>query len=138
MGAMLVQLLLVLLFVLPLGAEVQPETGPPRLSLQAQVGASNKCSQPTGQRNSLMREAEKHKYTVSRLEFIGNVQIRDNSLRRRVLLNEGDLFTRRNVLRTIEHLNKLKEINPVRLSDFEIRLRKEEKTVAVLICFHER
>ena len=85
-----------------------------------------------------MREAEKHKYTVSRLEFIGNVQIRDNSLRRRVLLNEGDLFTRRNVLRTIEHLNKLKEINPVRLSDFEIRLRKEEKTVAVLICFHER
>ena len=138
MGAMVVQLLLILLFVLPLDAEMKPETRPSRLSMRVQVGASNKCSQPNGQRNSLMRDAEKNKYTVSRLEFIGNVHIRDNILRRRILLNEGDLFTRRNVLRTIKHLNRLKAINPVRLSDFEIRLRKEEKTVDVLICFHER
>src|SRR3989442_383505 len=138
MSAMVARLLLVLLFVLPLGTEMKPETGSFPLSMQTQVGASNTCSQPKGQRNSLMREAEKHKHTVSRVEFIGNVHINDYTLRRQILLNEGDLFTRRNVLRTIEHLNRLKAINPVTLSDFEIRLRKEEKTVDVLICFHER
>ena len=133
-----IQLLLVLLFSLPLGTEVKPETGPALPNTPNPANAPYKCSQATAQRALLMREAEKNKYTVGRIEFTGNAHIRDNILRRRILLNEGDIFMRRNVLRTIQHLNRLKIIRPVSLSDFEIRLRKEEKTVDMAICFHER
>ena len=99
---------------------------------------SSPCSQPAAERSAIMGEAEKEKYTVSRVEFIGNEHIRDGVLRRRVLLNEGDLFRKRRLLGSIQNLNKLRMLRPVRLANIEIHLHKEDKLVNLLICFHER
>lgn len=96
------------------------------------------CSQPAAQQRSLMRIAERDRYAVRRLEFNGNVRTRDNRLRRRVLLNEGDLFTRKNLIRSLQRLSALKIIKPVKLSDVEIRLNNEYKLVDMVFCFHER
>ena len=99
---------------------------------------SSPCAQPPEERAAVMREAEKQKYTVRLVEFIGNEHVRDRVLRRRVLLNEGDLFKTRRVLRSIASLNTLRTINPVKLADIKIQLQKEDKTVNMLFCFHER
>lgn len=85
-----------------------------------------------------MRAAERNRYTLRRMEFYGNAQIRDSVLRRRILLIEGDLFARKNLIRSIARLNTLKALKPVRLSDVEIRLDKQEKLVDIVICFTER
>jgi hypothetical protein len=94
--------------------------------------------QPATQQRSLMRAAQKQRYTVRRLEFYGNVHIPDNILRRRILLNEGDVFTNERLTRSIERLNTLRMLKPVRLSDVEIRLDKEDNFVDMLFCFAER
>jgi methylphosphotriester-DNA--protein-cysteine methyltransferase len=108
--------------------------------LRAQDPSYRTCKrlQPATQQRSLMRAAQKHRYTVRRVEFYGNVNTRDNILRRRILLNEGDIFTKERLIRSIERLNTVKIIKPVRLSDVEIRLDKEDKLVDMLICFAER
>ena len=99
---------------------------------------SSPCSQLAAERTALMREAEKERYTVSMVEFIGNEHIHDHVLRRRVLLNEGDLFRKRRLLGSIHNLNRLRTIEPVRLANVEIRLHRENKLVYLLMCFHER
>ncbi|HXM34987.1 MAG TPA: POTRA domain-containing protein [Pyrinomonadaceae bacterium] len=110
----------------------------PALSYREPFYWSSPCSQPAAGRTTLMREAERQKNTVSRVEFIGNEHVRDSVLRRRVLLNEGDLFKTRRVLNSIAGLNALRTINPVKLADITIQLDKDDKTVNMLICFHER
>lgn len=85
-----------------------------------------------------MQAAERKRYTLRRVEFYGNVKIPDPVLRRRILLNEGDVFNRKNLVRSIERLNRLKTLKLVRLSDVVIRLDKQEKEVDIVICFKER
>ena len=110
----------------------------PVLSYREPLYWSSPCAQPAAERTTLMREAEKQKYTVRMVEFIGNEHIRDHVLRRRILLNEGDLFRTRRVLNSIASLNALRSISPVKLTDITIQLHKDDKTVNMLICFHER
>jgi outer membrane protein assembly factor BamA len=60
-------------------------------------------------------------------------------LRRRILLQEGDIFTRENLVKSLENVNQLKKIiYPVKLSDVIIRLDRSEKIVDMTICFKEK
>ena len=90
------------------------------------------------EQSHLMDEAEKNKYTVRRVEFAGNETIRHNILARRVLFDEGDIFTRQLLERSIRNLSKLKIIKPVRLSDVEVRLDRREKVIDFTINVRER
>ena len=127
-------LLIAFLFSTP-----QPNSGlRPGPKLRGPSYSSSPCSQPQAERAALMREAEKEKYTVGRIFFIGNEHIRDRVLRRRVLLNEGDLFKRRRLLSSIDNLNRLRTIKPVRLADIKVRLINEDKIAEIWICFKER
>ncbi len=72
------------------------------------------------------------------MEFVGNEHIRDSVLRRRIVLQEGEVFSRRNLLRSMENVSKLKMIYRVRSSDVVIRLDRSEKFVDTLFCFRER
>ena len=128
-----------ILFVSLLCPSHQPDLRPTHSpSLRPPSYWSSPCSQAPAEHAALMRQAEKEKYTVSRVEFIGNEHIRDHVLRRRVLLNEGDLFKRSRLMGSITNLNRVQSIKRVRLGDIKIRLNRESKFVDMLICFRER
>lgn len=95
------------------------------------------CSQHSTEQSSLIRKAQKNKYLIRRVEFIGNENTRDGVLRRRILLQEGNVFTRAILIKSLARVSTLKMIYPVTLSDVEARLNDEEKTIDVLICFKE-
>lgn len=103
---------------------------PPRLT----------CFQSAADRNNLMDEAERNQFTVRRVEFLGLAYTRDNVVRRRTSpgMNEGDLFTRQNLLRSLRRMSTLKRLYPVRLKNVELRLDRADRLVDMTICFTER
>jgi hypothetical protein len=131
-------LLSILLILILSAIAVDFQTYSRAFSDKNQSAGNLECSQPAAQQRSFMRIAERSRYQVRRLEFHGNVRTGDYRLRRSVLLNEGDLFTRKNLIRSLQRLSALKIIKPVRLSDVEIRLDNEYKLVDMVFCFHER
>ena len=98
----------------------------------------SRCGQPAAEQNPLLREAIDNRYTLRRIEFIGNETISDHMLRRRVVLREGDYFSQRNLVKTLASLNKLKQLYPLTMSDVIVQLDKPEKWVDVTVCFRER
>ena len=96
------------------------------------------CYQPVAEQRSFIRQAEKNKYTLRRVEFYGNQNTSDPVLRRRLSLNEGNFFTRGSLMRSLKRLSALMMIKPVRLSDVKVRLDDSEKLVDVVICLEER
>ncbi len=111
---------------------------PPPTSHVVLLQDSIRYAQSSTERESLLREAIKNRYTVRRVEFTGNEFTRDNILRRRIFLQEGDRFTRRNLLRSIANVSKLKFIYPVRLNDVSVRLDRTDKLIDLTIRFRER
>jgi outer membrane protein assembly factor BamA len=98
------------------------------------------CSQPTREQEAIIREAEKDRYTTRRVEFINNRYTRDEVLRRRINigLQEGEFFTRRNLLRSLQNVSKLKQIYPVKMRDVELHLNPSDLTVDVMICLQPK
>jgi hypothetical protein len=101
-------------------------------------GINLTCSQSVAEQSALVRKAQTNKYTIRRLEFIGNERIRDSVLRRRILLQEGESFTRGTLIKSLINVSKLKLIYPVRLRNVIVKLDSQEKTIDVVICFKER
>jgi hypothetical protein len=99
----------------------------------------SECSQPAAELDALIREAVAKQFLVGRVEFIGNAHTRDNVLRRKILLDEGDVFTRENLVKSLESVSKLRKIiYPVKLNDVEIRLHRSDKIIDIGICFQEK
>lgn len=119
--------------------EVKSTRSTPAPVTQGAGRTSFKCSQRAPEQDPLIREAMENQYWVRRVEFVGNERTRDNVLRRRITLQEGDVFTRENLLRSLESVSRLKEvIYPVKLGDVILRLDRPEKIVDLTICFRER
>ena len=103
--------------------------------------ATSNCSQPTAERNNLMREAESNEFTVRRVEFMGLTYTRDQVIRDRMtpIVQEGDPFSRGKLVKSLQNMNKLKRaIYPLRLRDAIIRLDKSGQFVDMTICFRQR
>lgn len=97
------------------------------------------CSQSAADRNNLINEAQRDKFTVRRLEFLGNMHTRDTVLRRRMtLLNEGEIFTREKLLMSLRRVSTVKQIYPVGIKNVEVRLERSDRIVDMMICFKER
>lgn len=96
------------------------------------------CHQPVAEQRSLIRQAEKNRYTLRRVEFSGNQYTADQLLRHKLTLNEGNFFARASLIRSLRRLSALMMIKPVRLSDVKIRLDHGEKLVDARICIEER
>jgi surface antigen-like variable number repeat protein len=99
------------------------------------------CSQSAAERNKFIDEAERNEFTLRRTEFVGLTYTRDHVLRDRMtpIINEGDLFTRDKLVRSLRRLSSLKRtLYPVRLTDVELRLDRSERLVDITICFRER
>ncbi|HEU4506762.1 MAG TPA: POTRA domain-containing protein [Pyrinomonadaceae bacterium] len=106
-------------------------------SLHAQ---SYECSQPAQEREAIIREAEKNRYTTRRVEFVGHRYTGDQVLRRTLKngLQEGDLFTRRNLVRNLRNLSRVKQLYPVNMRDVELSLNRPDQTIDMTICLRER
>ena len=99
----------------------------------------SKCAQPAADQDALIREAVEKKYLVGRVEFVGNEYTRDNVLRRKIMLEEGEVFTRENLVKSLESVSKLRKIIfPVKLSDVDVRLDRSAKIIDMGICFQEK
>ena len=106
----------------------------------AQESAEDSCNQSTGEQNSLMTKAEKENFTVRRVEFLGLTNTPDQTVRNRMtpFMNEGDIFSRKNLAKSLQNMNKLKRtIHPVAMKDVVLELN-DSNVVDMLICFRER
>ena len=88
-------------------------------------------------RDALMREAEAGRYSVRRVEFVGNRRTRDDVLRRRLAFDEGDLFTKELLLQSLRQLSGLKAVRPVGLEDVDVRLDRAGRSVDLSIRLRE-
>jgi len=87
--------------------------------------------------SQLMDEAEQNNYTVRRVEFSGNEHIRDKTLRRGFLQQEGDVFSRTALDRSLRNFSRRGLVYPLTLNDVEVRLDREEKLIDFTIYFKE-
>ena len=106
--------------------------------VSAQNQTRETCGQTTAEQTPWLREVIDQRYTLRRVEFIGNETIRDHDLRRRVVLREGDLFSQRNFAKTLVSLNKLKTLHPLTMRNVIVRLDRTEKLVDMTFCIRER
>ena len=104
----------------------------------AQNQARELCGQTTAEQSPWLREVINQRYTLRRVEFIGNETISDNDLRHKVVLREGDLFSQRNLAKTLVSLNKLKTLYPLTMRDVIVRLDRTEKLIDMTLCVRER
>jgi hypothetical protein len=98
------------------------------------------CNQSMRQRNALMSEAERNTFTVRRVEFIGLTYTHDQIVRDRMtpLVQEGDIFSREKLVKSLQNMSRLRTINPLRWRDVVIQLNKSEKSVDMIICFKQK
>jgi outer membrane protein assembly factor BamA len=84
-----------------------------------------------------MRQAEKLRFTVRRVTFVGTTYTRYEVLNARMInLQEGDLFSRRRLVNSLRSMSKLRnEIYSVKLSDVGLRLNESDRTLDMTICF---
>jgi hypothetical protein len=104
----------------------------------AQNQTRESCVQTTAKQTPWRREVIDRRYTLRRVEFIGNETISDHDLRRSVVLREGDLFNQRNFAKTLVSLNKLKTLYPVTMRNVIVRLDRTDKLVDMTFCIRER
>jgi Surface antigen variable number repeat len=86
-------------------------------------------TQKPSDQSRLTREAEKNGFTVRRVEFCCDLEVRDEVLRKRITLIEGEKFTKAQLERSISRLNSLKLLKPVTLKNVELKLDRENKHV---------
>ena len=98
------------------------------------------CKQSAAEQNSLMTIAEKQKFTLRRIEFLGLRHTRDPHVREKLgpFANEGDLFSRKKLVKGLQSMSKLRAIHPVRMRDVVFYLNEPEQVIDMTICFKER
>ncbi len=132
-------LILMLLFAwLKSGAAVQLTSN--AFGAQREERPSVNCTQPGAEQGALIREAEKGRFTLRRMELIGNVSTPDDLLHRRIAsrMEEGNLFTRHNLTASLRNVSRLKTIYPVTIKNVVVGLDRAEKTLDLRICINER
>ena len=103
--------------------------------------ATGVCNQSASEQRSLITEAERLKFTVRRVEFLGLTYTHDQVVRDRMtpLVNEGYLFSRKKLVQSLQSMSKLrKAIYPLRMSDVILYLDRNEQLVDMTICFKQR
>ncbi len=96
------------------------------------------CNQPGKVRDALIAEAERAGYTSRRLEFKGNPNTSDVTLRRRIPINEGDRFTRVALITSIANLSKVRQLEKVKLDNVVITLDQKDRVVDWVVCVTEK
>lgn len=114
------------------------------VSILLPLSAAGKCVadrdyiQDSAERERLIEKAEKERRHVRRVEFAGNVNTPDWDIRKRIFLNEGDLFTRDRLERSLEAVSNLNGlIGPVDLDSVKMWEDDDEPVIDISIHFLE-
>jgi outer membrane protein assembly factor BamA len=102
------------------------------------VPANSVKADEAGYYSQLMSDAESAKYTLRRVEFSGNQHIADSVLRKQLVHQEGDIFSRKLLDESLKNFSSVREIYPVTLADVVARLDREEKIIDLTIEIRER
>jgi hypothetical protein len=87
----------------------------------------------------LMSEAEKNRYTIRRIEFVGNTWTRDSALRKQTHeLQEGEIFSQAKLRHSLASLSRLPGIYPVGIGDVDAYLNQDESTIDITIHVRPR
>jgi outer membrane protein assembly factor BamA len=90
-------------------------------------------------RSQMIAEADRNQYTTRRLEFVGNRHVSDQIVRRQMSeLQEGNIFSKVALVRSLQSLNRLGRFDRVRLEDVDASLNREESTVDLTVFLVER
>jgi hypothetical protein len=98
------------------------------------------CTRLAADQRSLIHEAEKGRFTLRRMELIGNVSTPDDLLHSRIAsrMEVGNLFTRHDLMASLRNVSRLKTIYPVTMKNIVIELNQAEQTLDLRICIKER
>jgi outer membrane protein assembly factor BamA len=90
--------------------------------------AAKPCSQDKAEKLELLKKAEDNQYNIRHIYIVGNTYTRYRTFREYMAeeFNEGYIFTRKNLDKSIKGINKLKTIKPITLDNVEVRLEKDE------------
>jgi outer membrane protein assembly factor BamA len=77
-------------------------------------------------------------YSVARIEFRGNHVFSDSTLRKALVLDEGDLFDRERLRRSLARLNRLGLLEPLSERDVAFDYNREARTVNATIFIREK
>ena len=89
--------------------------------------------------SQLALEAERQRYSIRRVEFLGNDYTRDNILRRRIPgLQEGEVFTRAILASNLASLSRLRIIRPVQTEAVDLDLDPRNRLIDIMIEVIER
>ena len=87
----------------------------------------------------LMAEAEKNRYAIRRLEFVGSTWTRDSALRKQTQeLREGEIFSYTRLRHSLNNLSRVRSIYPVRIGDVDAYLNPDESTLDITIHVRPR
>ncbi len=92
------------------------------------------CVQPKKEKLKVIKKADSEPFRVRRIEFVGNTYARDIDIRKGLEFEEGDIFTKKNLKKTLKKLSNLDYIYPVRLKDMDVKLAKNDKNIYFIFC----
>lgn len=96
------------------------------------------CNQSKATKLQAIKTAEIKPYRVHDVQIFGNIYLRDREFRERMVLNEGDLFTKKALDKTIQNFRKMKALKPITIENVGLRLIDEDKDVNIIFCVEER
>jgi hypothetical protein len=98
------------------------------------------CEQDNDERNRLIKEAESNQYNIRRIYISGNSSIRHREFVKRMAdyFNEGDIFTKKALEKTVKNFSEMKSIYPINLENVEIRLNEQFKEIDFVFCVRQR
>jgi outer membrane protein assembly factor BamA len=86
----------------------------------------------------LITEAEAAEFNVRRIEISGSTDIRYRTFSRKMALNEGDIFTSENLLKSVRGISRINAIKPITIDDVEIRLDRQNRDIDFVFCVIQR
>lgn len=87
----------------------------------------------------MIAKADREEYNVRRVAFFLSLRSRDETVRRKIFLNEGDIFARDNLDRSLRNLSKLKQfIDPGKIEDVRLVLHESERFIDFDIHFFDK
>ena len=96
------------------------------------------CNQNAKYKRQLISIAEKDNYLVYRIVINGNIIIRDQEFRDRMVMKEGDTFTEKNLATNIKNLNEMNSIKPMTIKDLGLQLDRKNRDLNLFFCVEER
>lgn len=109
--------------------------------VQSSFGQTNDDKiKPSSELMLLVEKAEQNEYNVKWVGFCCSLKVRGGVLFGNInkFINEGDIFTRQNLHKSLAALSKLKAIYPVSIENVSVDLDDEERIINITYNIRER